>query len=76
MPTTLLAQVTSCIGGKQELLQVWKILWDLLSTKINNDTELLESLPREIICGYAEILKHSLIADKNFLIFFKNILKF
>ncbi len=35
-----------------------------------SDTSLLKSLPRrEIICGYAEILKHSLIKNKNFFLF-------
>ena len=40
-----------------------KIYWELLSTKlVISDTNFLKSLPkREIICGYAEILKHSLI---------------
>tara|TARA_B100001027_G_C16233239_1_gene315704 strand:- start:653 stop:1252 length:600 start_codon:yes stop_codon:yes gene_type:complete len=33
----------------------------------------LKSLPkREMICGYAEILKHALINDKKFFIFLKN----
>ena len=32
-----------------------------------SDTNFLKSLPkREIICGYAEILKHSIIKDKKF----------
>ena len=37
-----------------------------------NDTIFLKSLPkREMICGYAEILKHSLISNKIFLFFEK-----
>ena len=46
-----------------------------------SDTDFLNTLPkREIICGYGEILKHSLISNKNFFHFlnknFKKILKF
>ena len=37
-----------------------------------SDTELLKSLPkREIICGYAEVLKHAIINDKTFFNFLK-----
>ena len=39
-----------------------------------SDTKLLESLPRrEIICGYAEIFKHSLIKNKNYFFLDKNL---
>ena len=32
-----------------------------------SDTKFLKTLPkRELICGYGEILKHSLIANKDF----------
>ena len=46
-----------------------------------SDTNFLKSLPkREILCGYGEIFKHSIIFDKKFFLFldknFKNILKF
>ena len=38
-----------------------------------SDMIFLKSLPkREMICGYAEILKHALISDKNFFIFLKS----
>ena len=38
-----------------------------------SDITLLKSLPRrEIICGYAEILKHSLIRNKKLFFFFLN----
>ena len=37
------------------------------------DITFLKSLPkREMICGYAEILKHALISDKKFFIYLKN----
>ena len=41
-----------------------------------SDTSFLNSLPKkEMICGYAEILKHSLIKDKNFFNWLKKIQK-
>ena len=41
-----------------------------------SDTKLLESLPRrEIICGYAEIFKHSLIKNKKLFLFLDKNLK-
>ena len=43
-----------------------------------SDIQFLETLPkREIICGYGEILKHSLIANKSFYNFLiKIVIKF
>ena len=43
-----------------------------------SDTKLLKSLPRrEIICGYAEIFKHSLIKNKKLFLFLdKNLKKY
>ena len=41
-----------------------------------SDSKLLESLPkREIVCGYAEILKHSLIKNKKLFIYLNKNLK-
>ena len=41
-----------------------------------SDLNFLKTLPkREIICGYGEILKHSLIAEKQFYKFLKKIVK-
>ena len=38
-----------------------------------SDTNFLKTLPkREIVCGYGEILKHSLITSKNFFYFLEN----
>ena len=68
IPTTLLAQVDSSIGGKTGINS--KYGKNLIGTfyqpnLVITDTVFLKSLPkREIICGYAEILKHSLIMDK------------
>ena len=70
IPTTLLAQVDSSIGGKTGVNS--KLGKNLIGTfyqpkLVVSDIELLESLPqRELVCGYAEILKHSLILKNNF----------
>jgi len=68
IPTTLLAQVDSSIGGKTGINS--KFGKNLIGSfyqpnLVISDTSFLKSLPkREILCGYAEILKHSLIMDK------------
>ena len=70
IPTTLLAQVDASIGGKTGINSVKGK--NLIGTFyqpdfVISDVMLLESLPqREIISGYGEILKHSLILDKKF----------
>ncbi|MDC1129362.1 3-dehydroquinate synthase [Candidatus Pelagibacter sp.] len=73
IPTTLLSQVDSSIGGKTGINS--KYGKNLIGTfyqpnLVISDIIFLKSLPkREIICGYGEILKHALIADKNFFSF-------
>tara|TARA_Y100000590_G_scaffold425833_1_gene534219 strand:- start:1034 stop:2137 length:1104 start_codon:yes stop_codon:yes gene_type:complete len=70
IPTTLLAQVDASIGGKTAVNSVQGK--NLIGTFYQPDfvlidISLLSSLPkREMVCGYAEILKHSLISDKKF----------
>jgi len=70
VPTTLLAQVDSSIGGKSGVNS--KLGKNMIGTfyqpkLVVSDIEILQSLPqRELICGYAEILKHSLILKNNF----------
>ena len=70
IPTTLLAQVDSAVGGKTGVNS--KLGKNLIGTfyqpkLVLSDVEVLKSLPsRELICGYAEILKHSLILKNNF----------
>ena len=80
IPTTLLSQVDSSIGGKTGINN--KYGKNLIGTfyqpeLVVSDIEILKSLPyREIICGYAEILKSSLIDNyKNFKFLDKNIYK-
>ena len=73
IPTTLLSQVDSSIGGKTGINS--KYGKNLIGTfyppsLVISDIIFLKSLPkREIICGYGEILKHAIIADKKFFSF-------
>ena len=70
IPTTLLAQVDSAIGGKTGVNsnKGKNLIGSFFQPKlVISDTSFLNSLPKkEIICGYAEILKHSIIKDKIF----------
>ena len=70
IPTTLLAQVDSSVGGKTGVntKEGKNLIGSFYQPKIViSDTEFLKTLPkREIICGYGEIFKHSLIANKSF----------
>jgi len=82
IPTTLLAQVDSSIGGKTGVNSKYgkNLIGSFYQPSlVLSDTQFLKSLPqREIICGYGEILKHSLIDNKKFFNFldknFKKIL--
>ena len=73
IPSTLLSQVDSSIGGKTGVNN--KFGKNLIGSfyqpdLVISDITLLKSLPkREIICGYAEILKHSLIKNKKLFLF-------
>ncbi len=70
IPTTLLAQVDSAIGGKTGVNSKFgkNLIGSFYQPKlVLNDTTFLDSLPKkEMICGYAEILKHSIINDRKF----------
>ena len=70
IPTTLLAQVDSSIGGKTGVnsSRGKNLIGSFYQPKlVISDVEILKSLPqRELICGYAEILKHALILKSNF----------
>ena len=76
IPTTLLAQVDSSIGGKTGVNSMLRknLIGTFYQPKVViSDVEILKSLPkRELICGYAEILKHSLILKTNFFNWLKN----
>tara|TARA_B110000037_G_scaffold205680_1_gene250823 strand:- start:231 stop:1337 length:1107 start_codon:yes stop_codon:yes gene_type:complete len=73
IPTTLLSQVDSSIGGKTGINS--KYGKNLIGafyqpSLVISDIIFLKSLPkREVICGYGEILKHAIIADKKFFSF-------
>ena len=70
IPTTLLSQVDSSIGGKTGVNTKYgkNLIGSFYQPNlVISDIQFLKTLPnREIICGYGEILKHSLIANKNF----------
>ena len=70
IPTTLLAQVDSAIGGKTGVNSNYgkNLIGSFYQPKlVISDTSFINSLPKkEMICGFAEILKHSIIKDKKF----------
>ena len=70
IPTTLLSQVDSSIGGKTGVNTKYgkNLIGSFYQPNlVISDIQFLKTLPdREVICGYGEILKHSLIANKNF----------
>ena len=80
IPTTFLSQVDSSIGGKTGINT--KNGKNLIGTfyqpkLVLSDTDFLKTLKkREIVCGYAEVLKHSIIASKKFYLYLnKNVKK-
>ena len=70
IPTTLLAQVDSAIGGKTGVNTYHgkNLIGSFYQPKlVISDTAFIDSLPKkEMICGFAEILKHSIIKDEIF----------
>ena len=80
IPTTLLAQVDSAIGGKTGVNSNYgkNLIGSFYQPKlVISDTNFINSLPKkEMICGYAEILKHSIIKDKKFFNWLKSNTKF
>ena len=75
IPTTLLAQVDSAIGGKTGINTSYgkNLVGSFYQPKlVLSNTTFIDSLPKkEMICGYAEILKHAIIKDKNFFYWLK-----
>jgi len=76
IPTTLLAQVDSAVGGKTGVNSVFgkNLIGSFYQPKlVISDTSFIKSLPRkEMVCGFAEILKHSIIKDKSFFNWLEN----
>jgi len=76
IPTTLLAQVDSAVGGKTGVNSVYgkNLIGSFFQPKlVISDTSFINTLPKkEMICGYAEILKHSIIKDKKFFYWLKH----
>ena len=70
IPTTLLAQVDASVGGKTAVNSKFgkNLIGSFYQPKfVICDVKFLTSLPRrQIISGYAEILKHAIIKDKKF----------
>ncbi len=80
IPTTLLSQVDSSVGGKTGINTHHgkNLIGSFYQPKlVISDSDFLTTLSRrEIICGYGEILKHSLIRSKIFYKFLdKNVFK-
>ena len=73
MPTTLLSQVDSSIGGKTGVNTKYgkNLIGSFYQPNlVISDIQFLKTLPkREVICGYGEILKHSIISNKKFFYF-------
>ena len=66
----MLAQVDSSVGGKTGVNSQYgkNLVGTFYQPKlVISDSIFLRSLPkREVVCGYAEVLKHSLILENNF----------
>lgn len=75
IPTTLLAQADAAVGGKTGVNSIYgkNLIGSFYQPKlVISDTSVLSSLSRkDFTCGYAEILKHAIIKDKNFFIWLK-----
>ena len=80
IPTTLLSQVDASIGGKTGVNSKFgkNLVGSFAQPKlVLSDIAFLKSLSKkEMVCGYAEILKHAVIIDKNFFNWLKRNTKF
>jgi len=76
VPTTLLAQVDASVGGKTGVnFMGYKNMVGVFSQPefVICDLNVLHTLPeRELVCGFAEIVKHAAIADAEYFKFLEN----
>ena len=76
IPTTLLAQVDSSIGGKTGVNSIHgkNLIGSFKQPKVVIcDINTLSSLPkRELLAGYAELVKHALIGDADLFTYLEN----
>jgi 3-dehydroquinate synthase len=76
IPTTLLAQVDASVGGKTgiDIDNVKNMIGTFsLPKAVFIETAFLKTLPeRELLSGFAEIIKHGLIADQDYYLQIKN----
>lgn len=76
VPTTLLAQVDSSVGGKVAVnhREAKNIIGSFYQPKfVLSDVQTLNTLPdRDYSCGLAETIKYSLIADDDFIGYLEN----
>jgi 3-dehydroquinate synthase len=74
--TTLLAQVDASVGGKNGVnLAGYKNMIGIFNQPefVICDPDLLKTLPRkELLCGFAEIVKHAVIADSKMFAFLED----
>ncbi|HXK00407.1 MAG TPA: 3-dehydroquinate synthase [Buchnera sp. (in: enterobacteria)] len=76
IPTTLLSQVDSSVGGKTAVNHILGknmigVFWQPVSVII--DIDFLNTLPRrELISGMAEVIKYAIIFDSDFFIWLEN----
>ncbi len=75
IPSTLLSQVDSSVGGKTGVnsKEGKNLIGSFYQPRlVISELAFLKSLPkRELVCGFAEILKYSLIRDKKFFNYLK-----
>jgi 3-dehydroquinate synthase len=71
--STLLSQVDASVGGKNGVnFHGYKNMVGVFNQPcfVICDTEMLKTLPRnELICGFAEVVKHAVIGDREFFTF-------
>ncbi len=79
IPTTLLAQVDSAIGGKVgiDIPEAKNLVGAFYQPRaVLIDTDFLQTLPRrQIRNGLAEIIKYAIIKSRNFFVFLENNMK-